>query len=187
MLFSFQEKKWMRKWNVIEIWAGLLPIFLVGCGSSPNRSPSREYIQQPQPTHVAARNIVNNSQLHATSCALFEPSRDGRRAFFGFEIEDSTMVIKGFFYCGTKSPAQDAGLKIGDRITKIRGCNVSNATEVTDQISQSAPGNIIFVEIIKAGTSTPQPIGISTMSHLPYAASRPGRDPNSNKCVLVSK
>jgi membrane-associated protease RseP (regulator of RpoE activity) len=190
MLCSSQEKKWLHKSNKAGIWAVLLPIFLVGCGSSPNRSPSREYIQrpsQPTPTPVAARNIVNNSQLHATSCASFEPSRDGRRAFFGFEIEDSTMTVTGFFYCGTKSPAKEAGLNIGDKITKIRGCNVSNATDVMNQINQSAPGNIIFVEIIKAGTTTPKPIGISTMGHLPIAENRPGRDPNNNKCTLTSK
>ena len=97
------------------------------------------------------------------------------------------MVVKGYFYCGTRSPAKDAGINIGDKITKIRGCNVYNATDVLDQISQSAPGNIIFVEIVKSGTSTPLPKSVSTMSHLAIAANRPGRDPDNNKCTLIGR
>ena len=173
---------------MVSKWAVILPIFLYGCGSTPDRSSSRiSTPSQQQSAPVAARSITNNSQLHATSCGQHEPSSDGRRAFFGFEIEDSTMVVKGYFYCGTRSPAKDAGINIGDKITKIRGCNVYNATDVLDQISQSAPGNIIFVEIVKSGTSTPLPKSVSTMSHLAIAANRPGRDPDNNKCTLIGR
>lgn len=182
------EKRCLHKLFTVGKWAVILPIFLYGCGSTPDRSSNRiSAPSQQQSAPVAARSITNNSQLHATSCAQHEPSSDGRRAFFGFEIEDVTMVVKGYFYCGTKSPAKDAGINIGDKITKIRGCNVYGATDVIDQISRSAPGNIIFVEIVKAGTSTPIPKGVSTMSHLPYAANRPGRDSNNNKCEPTGK
>lgn len=185
---SSQEKLCWHNLIKTGIWVMVLPIFFVGCESTTDRSPRREYIQSvPRPAPVAARNIANNSQLHVNPCTSLEPSRDGRRAFFGFEIEDSTMLVSGYFYCGAVSPAKNAGIKIGDKITKIKGCPVYSATDAINQISQSAPGDIVFVEVVKVGTSNPTPIGISTMSHLPIASNRPGRDPYSNKCTLTRR
>lgn len=171
------------------IWAvSSLPIFFLGCGVTHKSYQSTEFVPNSmQKSTVPARNINNSNQIYATTCTTLEPSRDGRRAFFGFEIEGDSLVVKGYFYCGQRSPAREAGINVGDKIIKIKGCKVNAASEVIDQINQSDPGGIIFIEVANAGTSFPRPVGVSTISYLPSSGNRPGRDPYNNKCAILKR
>lgn len=174
-------------------WApvAVLAVALQGCatpgGGLEARSPELRSDPISRTSPVVARNITNNSKLNSISCGKHEASADGRRAFFGIELEPGTTTVTGYFYCGLASPAKDAGVQIGDRITKVKGCNVRSGEEVVQQFSESAPSTLVFIEVERPGSAGSKPIAVPVLSHIPNGLNRPGRDPASNRCQSTSR
>ena len=180
----------MRARHCLPLVASLAAVVLLqGCMGVPKNPVESPWPATSAPTGrqmaVAPRDIKDNAQLHSTSCTRHQPSSDGRRAFFGFEVSSGTTSVAGYFYCGRRSPAQDAGLLPGDRIVKIRGCSVGTPDDLLQLISETSPNTVVFVEIERQGIRQPFPIAISVVGQTPAGLDRPGRSPDNNRCVLA--
>ena len=173
------------------VTVSVLAVALQGCATSGGgldaRSPEFRSEPAPRTSPVVARDITNNSKLNSISCGKHEASSDGRRAFFGIELEPGTTTVTGYFYCGMASPAKDAGVQIGDKITRVKGCNVTSGDEVMQQFSESAPSTLVFIEVERPGIVGSKPIAVPVLSHVPYGLNRPGRVPGSNRCQPTSR
>ncbi len=77
-----------------------------------------------------------------------------QHAYVGISLNDVannggakiTRVVSG-------SPASDAGLKVGDVITKLDGSNIESADDLTAAISAHAPGDKVSVALTRAGVT----------------------------------
>ncbi len=83
-----------------------------------------------------------------------------QRALLGVMVQDITSelakekdlsVLSGAYVANVneKSAAKDAGIEVGDIITKINGKAVKSVPEVQEQVSKFSPGNTINVTVLR--------------------------------------
>lgn len=83
-----------------------------------------------------------------------------QRALLGVMVQEITdqlakdkglTVLSGAYVAGVNehSAAKDAGIEVGDVITKVNSKSVSSVPEVQEQVSKFSPGNTINVTIIR--------------------------------------
>jgi S1-C subfamily serine protease len=83
-------------------------------------------------------------------------------------------------YCNGKSPAKDAGMMIGDRITEIRGCSASTKEGVISLIQDTAPNSAVILKVIR--NELLQTVSIKTTVHTPTIYTFPSKDVTARTC-----
>jgi len=102
--------------------------------------------------------------------------RDGKVAhgYMGIGISDVTPENAKFFHVENNegavisqvesgSPAEKAGLKVGDVITELDGQKVSDASQLQIEVGQKQPGASIKLEVLRDGKSTSIPVTLEEM------------------------
>lgn len=100
---------------------------------------------------IAATSEVKPSYVAAPPPAA--PSGGhGYGAYFG-SIPDFGEDVKGVLLAGVRegSPAEKAGIKKGDVITRFNGVAVLNLQDLTVALRACAPGDVVEVEALRAG------------------------------------
>lgn len=100
---------------------------------------------------IAATSAVTPSYVAAPPPAA--PSGGhGYGAYFG-SIPDFGEEVKGVLLAGVRegSPAEKAGVKKGDLITRFNGVAVLNLQDLTVALRACAPGDVVEVELLRAG------------------------------------
>lgn len=148
-------------------------VFFSGCSSN---QPSRPSSSSLPPMGIK----TGNAGVDDITCQRFYPDRNGYRAFIGIELEPVEPIVIGYFYCEGKSPAEAAGVFVGDRITKVRGCPIKVSGDMKSIIMDTAPKTTVFLDIERAGKKLSIPV--KTMRHLPIDSYFPSRDKYKNSC-----
>lgn len=88
--------------------------------------------------------------------ALADPERateERRRVSFGsipdFQFDGEGVLLSGVL---PGSPAAEAGLREGDRITGFGGTPVADLTDYSEAMKRYAPGDVVEVEFVRDGT-----------------------------------
>jgi serine protease Do len=102
--------------------------------------------------------------------------RNGKvsHGYMGIGISDVTPENAKFFHVDNNegavvsqvesgSPAEKAGLKVGDVITAIDGQKVSDASQLQIEVGQKQPGSSIKLEILRDGKSASVPVTLEEM------------------------
>jgi serine protease Do len=102
--------------------------------------------------------------------------RDGKvtHGYMGIGISDVTPENAKFFHVENNegavisqvesgSPAEKAGLKVGDVITELDGQKVSDASQLQIEVGQKQPGASIKLEVLRDGKSTSIPVTLEEM------------------------
>lgn len=71
----------------------------------------------------------------------------GPKGFLGIEYNDSLIIIRII----PNSPAEDAGLKAGDRIVSINGVKPVSQDQVVELIAKNRPGSVIEIIVSREG------------------------------------
>jgi len=148
-------------------------VFFGGCSSN---QPSRSSTSSLPPMGIKTGNVGIND----IACQRFYPDSNGYRAFIGVELEPVKPIVIGYFYCEGKSPAEAAGVSVGDRVIKVRGCPVQVSGDMKSIIMDTAPKTTVFLDIERAGRTISIPV--KTMRHLPMDSYFPSRDKYKNSC-----
>jgi len=72
-----------------------------------------------------------------------------------------------------KSPADKAGVQVGDVITQIDGQKIGSAADVVDYVSAQKVGNKVAVSILRDGKATKSTVTLGELPANPYAAGEP--------------
>jgi serine protease Do len=102
--------------------------------------------------------------------------RNGKvsHGYMGIGISDVTPENAKFFHVDNNegavisqvesgSPAEKAGLKVGDVITELDGQKVSDASQLQIEVGQKQPGSSIKLEILRDGKSVSVPVMLEEM------------------------
>jgi len=102
--------------------------------------------------------------------------RNGKvsHGYMGIGISDVTPENAKFFHVDNNegavvsqvesgSPAEKAGLKVGDVITALDGQKVSDASQLQIEVGQKQPGSSIKLEVLRDGKSTSIPVTLEEM------------------------
>lgn len=136
---------------------------LAGCAGAPSERIS---VHVPRPAEQAMRPYVALPKAPIvvrpmeTECRPFDPTAEKRevRASFGFQaraclglppdFQKSALVIVSIDPVGGRSPAAEAGLRVGDRVLTINGCAISELQLLAKQGTYT-PGNAVEVSIAR--------------------------------------
>jgi serine protease Do len=115
--------------------------------------------------------------------------RNGKvsHGYMGIGISDVTPENAKFFHVDnnegavisqveTGSPAEKAGLKVGDVITELDGQKVSDASQLQIEVGQKQPGSSIKLEVLRDGKSTSVPVTLEEMG----SRDKEGKEAGSN-------
>jgi serine protease Do len=115
--------------------------------------------------------------------------RDGKvtHGYMGIGISDVTPENAKFFHVENNegavvsqvengSPAEKAGLKVGDVITALDGQKVSDASQLQIEVGQKQPGNTIKLEVLRDGKSVNVPVKLEEMG----SRDKEGKEVGSN-------
>jgi serine protease Do len=102
--------------------------------------------------------------------------RNGKvtHGYMGIGISDVTPENAKFFHVENNegavisqvengSPAEKAGLKVGDVITELDGQKVSDASQLQIEVGQKQPGSTIKLEVLRDGKSVNVPVTLEEM------------------------
>jgi serine protease Do len=102
--------------------------------------------------------------------------RNGKvsHGYMGIGISDVTPENAKFFHVDNNegavisqveggSPAEKAGLKVGDVITELDGQKVSDASQLQIEVGQKQPGSSIKLEVLRDGKSVSVPVTLEEM------------------------
>lgn len=169
------SRVWCDLKNLVSMAAIFAAIFLSGCSTyNTTKNPATLYTP-PQKMNLPPSGDINN-----IPCERFQPSQEGKRAFLGIEVDSYQPIVTGFFYCNSKSPAKDAGIEVGDKITRIRGCPISTGNDVISIIQDTAPRSLVLIEVLR-GNATKQ-LSIKTIPHTPTYGRLPSRNFSASTC-----
>lgn len=150
-------------------------VLFAGCSSN-------QLSRSSEPSLPPMRVKTGNVGVNDIACQRFYPDSKGYRAFIGVELEPVEPIVVGYFYCEGKSPAEAAGVLLGDRVIKVRGCPVQVSGDMKSIIMDTAPKTTVFLDIERAGRKLSIPV--RTMRHLPMDTYFPSRDKYKNSCNL---
>ena len=99
-----------------------------------------------------------------------------QRAYIGVSIQDidakfaaekNITQLKGIFVNGINEggSAQDAGVQIGDVITKIQDVSVNSVSELQEQISRYRPGDKVMVSLVRNNKEMNLPVMLKTLDN----------------------
>jgi serine protease Do len=107
------------------------------------------------------------------------------RGWLGVEIQDLNAGLAGSFgYSGTRgalvsdvsagSPADHAGIKVGDIITRFDGHPIDNVARLRDQVADTKPGRRVDVEVFRGGHQQTLGVEIAELGGAAVASAEPG-------------
>src|ERR1700674_487799 len=115
--------------------------------------------------------------------------RNGKvsHGYMGIGISDVTPENAKFFHVENNegavvsqvengSPAEKAGLKVGDVITELDGRKVSDASQLQIEVGQKQPGTAIKLEVLRDGKTVSVPVTLEEMGSRDHA----GKEAASN-------
>ena len=115
--------------------------------------------------------------------------RNGKvsHGYMGIGISDVTPENAKFFHVQNNegavvsqvengSPAEKAGLKVGDVITELDGQKVSDASQLQIEVGQKQPGSSIKLEVLRDGKTVSVPVTLEEMGSRDHQ----GREAASN-------
>jgi serine protease Do len=115
--------------------------------------------------------------------------RNGKvsHGYMGIGISDVTPENAKFFHVENNegavvsqvengSPAEKAGLKVGDVITELDGRKVSDASQLQIEVGQKQPGTTIKLEVLRDGKTVSVPVTLEEMGSRDHA----GKEAASN-------
>jgi serine protease Do len=115
--------------------------------------------------------------------------RNGKvsHGYMGIGISDVTPENAKFFHVQNSegavvsqvengSPAEKAGLKVGDVITELDGQKVSDASQLQIEVGQKQPGSSIKLEVLRDGKTVSVPVTLEEMG----SRDREGKEAASN-------
>jgi serine protease Do len=117
------------------------------------------------------------------------------RGFLGVEIQSLTPGLAEVFKVGTTngalvsnvtsgSPADAAGMKSGDVITKFNGQPVENANQLKLRVAETAPGTTVPVEVNRNGETKTLNVTLRELTKNESASASPQENNRSNKDAL---
>jgi membrane-associated protease RseP (regulator of RpoE activity) len=121
---------------------------------------------EPAPeTRVPPRNTPGNEQPGNQPNGNDNSENTSQTAFLGVAVESAgndggariTQVRPG-------SPADDAGLKAGDVVTKVDGTTVQNSTDLIQAVRGHDPGDSVTVTFTRDGNSTTAKVELGRLS-----------------------
>ena len=125
-------------------------IFISGCNTPPDNNRSREYFSSNE-------FVVNTGSVYEARCQTFADEKNKLVAFYGLKVNNYKPVVNGFYYCGLRSPAEEAGVKVGDIVLKIRNCETKTSSDVELLVKHTAPQSLVVMEVLR----NKQPVNIS--------------------------
>ncbi|QDT03426.1 Membrane protein insertase YidC [Rubripirellula lacrimiformis] len=102
---------------------------------------------------------------------------DIRIGYLGYLAAESATTVDGVVInvVGPGTPAQIAGLKVGDIITSIDGKPVTTRNGIDAALEKSVPGDQVDLEIVRSATQSPETVTV-TLSQYPLDVVRLARD-----------
>src|SRR5262249_7164731 len=128
----------------------------VGGNSVRTAEAFREWVQTHGPGDAMKIGLTRDDkpvEVSATLAATSRPMKAGARGVvFGVELGrakegEGVRVEK----VTADSPADKAGLKVGDHITKLEGTDFTRAGRLADVLSEKRPGDIITFAVLRDG------------------------------------
>jgi C-terminal processing protease CtpA/Prc len=159
--------------------AAIFAAISFGCSTTQHSRPQQVETNTLANT-IQTINLASNKGIANVSCERFNADPSGKRAFLGIELSSYEPKVIGFFYCNSISPAERDGVKIGDKIKKIRGCSISTSSEVRSIIQDTPPKSIVFIDVLRENST--KTISIKTISHTPIYPNFPSRYFTAKTC-----
>lgn len=108
-----------------------------------------------------ARNLIDSGEVPRGMLGLFPTNLDRDLAdAFGLETTKGALVNQ----VQTDSPAERAGIKHGDIITKIDDFEIESAPQLRLQVSQMLPGSEVMVTLIRQGKTMELPVILGSLN-----------------------
>jgi S1-C subfamily serine protease len=71
----------------------------------------------------------------------------------GLPVQSGVLITNFVADANGKNPAQQAGMQVGDIITKVDGTSVSNSSDLSDVLLSHKPGDKVTVTIVRNGNT----------------------------------
>lgn len=108
-----------------------------------------------------ARNLIDRGEVPRGMLGLFPANLDREMAdAFGLETTKGALVNQ----VQSDSPAERAGIKHGDIITKIDNIEIESAPQLRLQVSQMLPGREVNVTLIRQGKTMNLPVVLGSLN-----------------------
>jgi hypothetical protein len=146
----------------------IIATLIAGCSSTNNNFSSNNQNQSPA--------IRQSKSFIESPCVRDTPG--GRRlAFFGLKLSTAEPIVTDYYYCNGISPAKEAGISIGDKINKVRGCRVITSSDVDALFKETPIKTFPIIEIQRGGMIEPKGIKV-----VPFIYGTASQNPNARGC-----
>lgn len=141
---------------------------ITGCSSTNNNISSNNQIY-PQ--------VIRQSKSFIESPCIRDTPGGRRLAFFGLRFSTAEPIVTDYYYCNGISPAKEAGVSIGDKINKVRGCRVTTSSDVDALFKETPIQTFPIIEIQRGGVVEKNGIKI-----VPFIYGTASQNPNARGC-----
>lgn len=145
-----------------------IAILIAGCASTSNGISSNNQIY-PQ--------VIRQSKSFIESPCIRDTPGSRRLAFLGLRFSTAEPIVTDYYYCNGISPAKEAGVFIGDKINKIRGCIVSTSSDVEGLFKEIPIQTLPIIEIQRGGV-----VEIKGINVVPFIYGTASKNPNVRGC-----
>jgi hypothetical protein len=140
-----------------------------------------------------ARDIKPSASMVEAPCKNYDPHKGGGRAFFGIEANmcfdhkgTVGLYVVGLYRFNMRIPIADAGVMLGDRITKIRGCGIANSLDFRRIIEGTGPGDSVYIQVESRPSFDTRTLLVRTIAFYPekHSEDRVSAEPLCGKIGL---
>lgn len=146
----------------------IIATLIAGCSSTSNNFSSNNQSHSPP---------IRESKLFIDSPCIRDVPGGSRLAFFGLKFSINEPIVTDYYYCNGTSPAKNAGIRIGDKIIKIRSCSVTTSSEVDALFKETPIQTLPIVEIQRGGLIEKKGIEV-----VPFIYGTASKNPNARDC-----
>ncbi|MFU8847608.1 MAG: Do family serine endopeptidase [Opitutales bacterium] len=119
-----------------------------------------------------ARNLISSGAVPRGMLGLFPTNLDRDMAdAFGLDTTKGALVNQ----VQADSPAERAGIRHGDIITKVDEIEIESAQQLRLQVSQMLPGSEVIVTLVRQGRTMQVPVTLGSLDGMAYKAPGQGR------------